>query len=105
MIQNTTAALYQLTATMSSDKLSYSFDENPAWRDKELSLSTSEMIQDITERRLKYEELSDEAKRFCTEDFARAMTVDYVHFSNVGEMVGTQNKEDTERVLNRFSYE
>ena len=103
-IQNTTCTVTTTatTATMLSDKLSYSFDENPVWRDEELSLSTSEMIQDITERRLKYEELSDEAKRFCTEDFARAMAVDYVHFSNVGEMVGTQNKKDTERVLNRF---
>lgn len=84
------------------DNLSYSFDEKPVWRDKKISLSTSEMIQDITERRMKYGELSDEAKRFCTEDFVPTLAIDYIHNLNIGEVVGTQNKEETEEVLKRF---
>ena len=88
-----------LNFEMASDKLSFSLLEKPEWRD--LESTTSEMITKITGFRLKYNKLPEQAKRFCTEQFAKAMAVDYIHNLNVGECVGTQDKENTKELLEK----
>ena len=52
------------------------------------------MILQITEWRLPHEKLHASAIKFSTEHFAHAMAIDYLHHSNVGEMVGTQSWQD-----------
>ena len=86
---------------MAFDKLNFQFDEKPSWRERNIP-TTTDMIEQITKRRIEYEELPKHAKEFCTEQFARAMAVDYVHNLNVGEMVGTQSQEDTKEVLKKI---
>lgn len=85
----------------SLDKLSFHFEETPKWRDQGLP-KTSEMIERITKYRLDYQGLPEDSKQFCTKQFARAMAVDYIHNLNLGEMVGTQSKEDTREVLRKI---
>ena len=85
---------------MALDKLKFLFEETPKWRDQGLP-KTSEMIERITKHRLHYKGLPEDSKQFCTKQFARAMAVDYIHNLNLGEMVGTQNKEDTREVLRK----
>ena len=81
--------------------LSFSFEENPEWRDASSVPPTSRMVAEITEWRRAYDALPEgaAAKQFCSRHFAQAAAVDYVHTSNVGEMVGTQSKKETEEVL------
>ena len=64
--------------------------------------SMSDMIAQITQWRLACEKLPENAKEFCTQHFARAMAVDYVHHSNVGEMVGTQSWQETQEVIKKL---
>ena len=86
---------------MAFDKLKFQFDEKPDWRDTTLP-TTTDMIEQITKRRVEYIKLPEHAKNFCTEQFARAMAVDYIHNLNVGELVGTQSQEDTKEVLKKI---
>ena len=64
--------------------------------------SAPDMISQITEWRLAYEKLPGNAIEFSTEHFAHAMAVDYVHHSNVGEMVGTQSWQETQDTIGKF---
>jgi fido (protein-threonine AMPylation protein) len=84
------------------DKLSFPFEETPKWRDRESITKTSGMIERITKYRLDYEGLPEDSKQFCTQQFARVVAVDYIHNLNLGEMVGTQSKEDTQEVLRKI---
>ena len=85
---------------MALNKLNYEFEDSPSWR--EVEVKTSEMISQITQWRVKYNELLEDAKEFCDQQFARAMAIDYIHNLNVGEMVGTQSQEDTEELLKKW---
>lgn len=67
-----------------------------------LKETTSGTIERITRYRLDYEGLPEDSKQFCTQQFARAMAVDYIHKLNVGEAVGTQSKEDTQEILRKI---
>ena len=88
---------------MASNLLNFSFDEQPVWREKNNTRTTTEMISEITKRRKEYETLSNEAKQFCeSTKYALAMAVDYIHNLNVGELVGTQKLEDTKKVLSKL---
>ena len=78
------------------DPLSFVFEENPHWRDHDHT--TGQMIGEIATFREKYR--GDAVAKEFSEEFARAMTVDYIYHLNVGEMVGTQTQEGTEAVLN-----
>ena len=78
------------------DPFSFLFEENPHWRDHHLT--TSQMIGEIAAFREKYR--GDVVAKEFSEEFARAMTVDYIYHLNVGEMVGTQTQDGTEAVLN-----
>ena len=86
-------------ARMMADNLSFSIENSPSWRKEKTT--TSEMITKITEFRLEYNKLPEQAKQFCTEQFAKAMAVDYIHNLNVGECVGTQDKENTKELLEK----
>ena len=64
--------------------------------------STADMISQVTEWRLAYEKLPENAVKFSTKHFAHAMAVDYIHHSNVGEMVGTQSWHETQDAIESF---
>jgi len=78
--------------------LSFSPAERP-----NLEYATSQLVNDISRFRKRYQEATaapaaGHAREFI-EEFARAMTVDYIYHLNIGEMVGTQTLEDTETAL------
>ena len=81
---------------------SFSFEEQPQWREPG-SESTSQMITQITKWRLAYERLPQDSKSSCSQLFSRAMAVKYVHNSNVGEMVGTQRILETEEIIRKLT--
>ncbi len=62
-------------------------------------LSSTEMLDAIGKRIDKYDTLPEKAKRFCKNLFSKGMAVQYVHHSNIGESVGTQEFEDTLALL------
>ena len=82
---------------MSIEECSGSF---PKFRKGTFYDSTSDdMIAQITQWRLAYQKMPDNAKELCTQHFA--MAVDYVHSSNVGELVGTQTWQETQDTIRR----
>lgn len=88
---------------MALGRVEFAFDEKPDWRDHEKT--TSQMIVDITQFRMKYKKdvlPIEDKKKFCEEVFPKAMVVDYIYHLNVGELVGTQTRDDTEDVLRSF---
>ncbi len=104
---------------MAVSDLAYQIEESPSWRAQRhdgreqsdnglsvsvraspaLALSSSRMLEAISSRIEEYERLSENARNFCDTSFSRGMAVEYVHHSNVGESVGTQEFEDTQRLL------
>ena len=83
------------------DLLKFELEDSPSWRSSE-DTTTSEMLKEIAEMVERYETLPEEAHKFSRNEFARAMAVDYVYNLNVGEVVGTQTKDETETLLERF---
>ena len=83
------------------DDLNFDFEDDPSWRSSE-EKRTSLMLEEITQEFERYNKLSEAARRFCDKQFARAMAFDYVHNLNIGESVGTQSKDETETLLERF---
>ena len=79
--------------------LRLSTEEDPECRSDEY---TPDMISQITKWRIAYEKLPENAIRFSTKHFARAMAVDYIQSSNVGEMVGTQSWQETHDAIRKF---
>ena len=84
------------------DPLKFEFEEHPSWRSPEEKTATSEMLREIAELTDRYKTLPEEAHKFSQTLFARAMAVDYVYNSNVGEDVGTQTMDETETLLERL---
>ena len=85
-----------------ADALKFEFDERPPWRSPDEKRTTSEMLREIAEMMERYETLPEEAHKFSQNLFARAMAVDYVYNSNIGEDVGTQTKDETETLLEQL---
>ena len=83
------------------DPLKFEFEEHPSWRSPEKK-TTSEMLREIAELTDRYETLPEEAHKFSQYWFARAMAVNYIYHSNVGEDVGTQTMDETETLLERL---
>lgn len=80
--------------------MDYSMTEKPEWRKNEKT--TSELLQEISCFKSRYDELKVKDSLFAEEKFARAMAVEYVVNSNLGELVGTQTEDDTLKVLEEF---
>ena len=83
------------------DPLKFEFEEHPSWRSPE-ETTTSEMLREIAELTDRYKTLPEEAHKFSQIWFARAMAVNYIYHSNVGEDVGTQTMDETETLLERL---
>ena len=79
--------------------LDFPFEDHPKWRGPEQP-STSEMVTDTVEFRMKYERLPEYAKQFCTSSFSSIMAVECIHHSYIGEAVGSQR---TVQLLKLFS--
>ena len=83
------------------DDLDFDFEDRPSWRSSE-EKPTSLMLEEIAQQCERYKQLSEAARNFCDNEFARAMAIDYVHNLNIGESVGTQSKDETQTLLERF---
>lgn len=82
----------------SKDDLDFPFAEKPKWRELQAT-KTSKLINEIVKFTEAYEELDEGSMEFCNKEFARAMSIDCIHNLNIGEMVGTQDKDTTKAVL------
>ena len=80
--------------------MEYTYKEKPAWRTSDKT--TKELLKEIADFATRYEKLPESGKKFCEKDFASAMAVDCIHHLNIGELVGTQSKDDTKDVLEAF---
>ena len=78
--------------------MDYEITESPQWR-RSIDKKSEELVRGISDYIDQYEALPDSSKEFCKKKFWRAMAVDYIFNLNVGELVGTQTKKDTKRVL------
>ena len=83
--------------SISKCKIDYKFEENPQWRRDELP-TTTEMVREITEWRKRFASPS-ESVQSRIDYHAKTAAVDYVHNLNKGEMVGTQTRGDTQKVI------
>ena len=75
------------------------FEDLPSWRESEVETTTSERVKEISTYREQYESLPHKVRKFCEDDFARAMTIDTIYHLNIGELVGTQTMDCTKAVL------
>ena len=77
--------------------LNFELENQPKWRKS--GPSTKEMIEGIVTFRDKFEKLKPIDQEFCRESFSSAMAVEFIYYSNIGELVGSQTKEGTEELI------
>ena len=77
--------------------MDYTLTESPVWRT--VRKTTQQLLEEITAFANRYQRLPESAKEFCENEFAAAMTENYIYHLNIGELVGTQTENDTKQVL------
>ena len=84
-------------AKRTSCHFNFEFENQPGWRN--LGPSTKEMIEDIVTFRDEFEKLKPSDQFFCRGSFSSAMAVEFIYNINIGELVGSQSKERTEKLI------
>lgn len=87
--------------------MDYRITENPPWWQRHPEKTTSELLTDINIFRKRFQNLVHESstEEILRENdhFRQAMTVDFVFNLNIGELVGTQNVDDTRLLLEEIN--
>ena len=82
---------------MARSLLNFELENQPKWR--KLGPSTKEMIEEIVAFRDKFDKLKRSDQEFGRGSYSSAMAVEFIYYSNVGELVGSQTKEGTEEII------
>lgn len=84
--------------------LDFQFEDQPKWRESEQP-TTATMVKEIVNFRDKFIALPESDKEFCSGSFSRAMAVECIYHSNIGELVGYQTKKGTKELLMSYFHD
>ena len=77
--------------------MDYCITEYPTWR--ESGLTTSEIVERISDFQRRYHNLSSKDKDFCNERYSPVKTVNFIYHMAIGELVGIQSEERIKELL------